>query len=562
MEAKFVLMHLFILTVGPSRTTTTTTTSAPLVVQDNSVCRSRGIILSSQEFQAETCAYCYMYMPSSQFEPGAKWVLARRLHIGQGSRLTDGNVTVVANVSDKNSPLLRTFAIGSSAPQLWRDCCYAAERCCDRMMANNMDDDGTLNSQQRCPPTWDGWQCWDDGGQPGQVEYRACPSYIYFHSSSAVGSDNTCGKYAEKTCMSDGRWFYRNNVGEWTNYTTCSRVSTYIVKEHVHVALYALSVVALTPAIIIFFSYKVLRVPRIAIHKNLFASLLLHCLSMITFKSVVLLPYIEQTAKQSNHSSLLEENTFECRLLLMLTKYFRLTNYTWMFCEGYYLHRLLANTFEEERSLTFILSVGWGLPLVPCLLYGLLRLTIEDSECWALPASDAWVEWIYMGPGLGCILANFVFFVNIFRILVTKLRAPHANEPAHFRKAVRATVVLLPLFGLHWLLTLYRPQSGHCVWLTFYKYVNVVLDGLQGLMVAIAFCYRNGEILTLLSRSLTNCRRRHEDGLHAFAAPLTTIQHPHPHPEVEPATKKTVLQIDNSAADGAEEEKLYQRDTK
>ena len=45
---------------------------------------------------------------------------------------------------------------------------------------------------------------------------------------------------------------------------------------------------------------------------------------------------------------------------MMLTKYFRLTNYTWMFCEGYYLHRLLANTFEEERSLAFILSIGWG----------------------------------------------------------------------------------------------------------------------------------------------------------------------------------------------------------
>ena len=44
----------------------------------------------------------------------------------------------------------------------------------------------------------------------------------------------------------------------------------------------------------------------------------------------------------------------------MLSKYFRLTNYTWMFCEGYYLHRLLANTFEEERSLMAILSIGWG----------------------------------------------------------------------------------------------------------------------------------------------------------------------------------------------------------
>ena len=54
------------------------------------------------------------------------------------------------------------------------------------------------------------------------------------------------------------------------------------------------------------------------------------------------------------------QNTLGCQLLMMLTKYFRLTNYTWMFCEGYYLHRLLANTFEEERSLAFILSIGWG----------------------------------------------------------------------------------------------------------------------------------------------------------------------------------------------------------
>ena len=54
------------------------------------------------------------------------------------------------------------------------------------------------------------------------------------------------------------------------------------------------------------------------------------------------------------------QNTIACRILLMITKYFRLTNYTWMFCEGYYLHRLLVNTFEEERSIKFILAVGWG----------------------------------------------------------------------------------------------------------------------------------------------------------------------------------------------------------
>ena len=72
--------------------------------------------------------------------------------------------------------------------------------------------------------------------------------------------------------------------------------------------------------------------------------------------------------------------------------------------------------------------------------------------------------------------------------------------PTVFRKAVRATAVLLPLFGLHWLVTLYRPSSsssamtGGCIWGFLHKYVIVILDGSQGLIVSIAFCYRNGEV--------------------------------------------------------------------
>jgi len=38
-------------------------------------------------------------------------------------------------------------------------------------------------------------------------------------------------------------------------------------------------------------------------------------------------------------------------------------------------------------------------------------------------------------------------------------------------------------------------QLGDCIVTTVYKYFNVMLDGLQGLMVSIAFCYRNGEVI-------------------------------------------------------------------
>ena len=96
--------------------------------------------------------------------------------------------------------------------------------------------------------------------------------------------------------------------------------------------------------------------------------------------------------------------------------------------------------------------------MVPTVVYASIRLYHGDTMCWAQPSHHGWVEWIAYLPGLLCIAGNMFFFVNIFYILLTKLRAPHANEPTNFRKAVRACSVLVPLFGLQWLITFYRSE--------------------------------------------------------------------------------------------------------
>ncbi|GIX92249.1 uncharacterized protein CEXT_244301, partial [Caerostris extrusa] len=54
-------------------------------------------------------------------------------------------------------------------------------------------------------------------------------------------------------------------------------------------------------------------------------------------------------------------------------------------------------------------------------------------------------------------------------------------------KAVRATLVLVPLFGLHFFLVLYQPQSGQCVTLESYTFLSYAMDGLQGFLVSLIF---------------------------------------------------------------------------
>ena len=50
-----------------------------------------------------------------------------------------------------------------------------------------------------------------------------------------------------------------------------------------------------------------------------------------------------------------------------------------------------------------------------------------------------------------------------------------------------------------------RLNSGGCYLLAAYKYTDVLLDSLQGFIVSVTFCYRNGEVgfcFELLNMSL------------------------------------------------------------
>ncbi|XP_069191025.1 calcitonin gene-related peptide type 1 receptor-like [Procambarus clarkii] len=340
-----------------------------------------------------------------------------------------------------------------------------------------------------CPNTWDGWQCWP-ATPPNTQLRRSCPSYIYH------GKGPSCAKEASKLCESEGRWYRRGEIHEWSNYSSCSVEENIHRRLYVHIAAYSISVASLFPALCIFFSYKQLRVHRITLHKHLFISLLLEAVGVIVFRFL-----------QLYKNDLIQQNPAWCVALNLLTKYASLSNYMWYLCEGFYLHKLLASAFAEQNSLIIFYLIGWGFPLVPLTIYAVIRGQGEgNTHCWIVPVEG--LDWVINLPPLLAILINVIFVVNIIRILVSKVRATSANEPSQYRKAVRATMMVVPLFGLQYIITIYRHQVLGCDWQDLYQIFNNLIEGSTGAVVAIIFCYTNGEVKALLRRSWERLQER------------------------------------------------------
>ncbi|CAJ0604633.1 unnamed protein product, partial [Cylicocyclus nassatus] len=68
---------------------------------------------------------------------------------------------------------------------------------------------------------------------------------------------------------------------------------------------------------------------------------------------------------------------------------------------------------------------------------------------------------------------NLFFLLNIVRVLITKLKVTHQAESSLYMKAVRATLILVPLLGIQYVLLPYKP--GGRVSSEIYDYVMNIL---------------------------------------------------------------------------------------
>ncbi|XP_043088515.1 calcitonin gene-related peptide type 1 receptor [Puntigrus tetrazona] len=337
-----------------------------------------------------------------------------------------------------------------------------------------------------CNRTWDGWLCWEDSA-PGTA-VQLCPSYF---------QDFDPAEKVTKVCDSDGQWFHHPESNRlWTNYTQCleytkQKLELMSVSYYLVIVGHVLSIVSLLVSICIFSYFKCLSCQRITLHKNMFTSFILN-----SFATIAWFYFIGDDRTKTVSSQV------GCKLLVSIMHYTSCSNYFWMLCEGIYLHTLIiVAVFVGEQQLGWYYLLGWGFPVIPAVLHAVARLLFHDDRCWIMNTN---LLYIVHSPIQVALLVNLFFLLNIVRVLITKLRVTHCIESNVYMKAVRATIILVPLLGAHFILVPLVP-SGR-VSIAVYEFFMNVFAHFQGFLVAVIFCFCNGEVQAALRLKFAQCR--------------------------------------------------------
>ncbi|MBN3312568.1 VIPR protein, partial [Atractosteus spatula] len=258
---------------------------------------------------------------------------------------------------------------------------------------------------------------------------------------------------------------------------------------------YSVSLISLSAATIILCVFRKLHCTRNYIHMHLFMSFILKTISVF-IKDVILFE-----AGESDHCAV---GSVGCKAAIVFFQYCIMANFFWLLVEGLYLHTLLAISFFSERKYFWCyILIGWGTPSVFITAWSIARAYFNDIGCWDMIVYPYW--WIIKAPITVSIVVNFILFICIIRILVQKIHSPDVG-----RKESSQYLSLVHFFNIH---PTKMPNAEHLVffvkshnlssvfcYVKYQFYMKKSMCSLFGFLVAVLYCFLNGEVQAEIKR--------------------------------------------------------------
>ncbi|XP_075587333.1 secretin receptor isoform X2 [Dermatophagoides farinae] len=363
------------------------------------------------------------------------------------------------------------------------------------------------SSDPMCESWWDGIFQWPESKSNTTVQIPC--HKIFATTMGNVDADDYERQtlYARRQCGSNGQWGWNN----WTNYTDCLNLLAMQEKDssttariqgvvsYIALLLLIASMVSLIISIVIFVSFKPLKCLRIKVHKNLCIALLMNCCLYIIMNLLVNIQKLDISTSLP----------WFCKSLKALNIYSSMATINWMFVEGFLFHKTLLAPFHQNTRIYLFgyYFIGWIFPAICVLAWALsveFLSSVGEKLCWEGFGNSNTI-FIVSVPMIICVAVNFLFLINIIRILLMKLRADNKSDIVTM-KAIKATAFLIPLLGIHHLVVLYNPSTFNRKLVSIYIVINVMFQSVQGIIVSVLYCFTNQEVRTVLNAAWS--RRR------------------------------------------------------
>nr|XP_010964314.1 PREDICTED: glucagon-like peptide 2 receptor [Camelus bactrianus] len=370
-----------------------------------------------------------------------------------------------------------------------------------------------------CNGTFDQYVCWPHSF-PGNVSVP-CPSYLPWWREENSGR-------AYRYCLSRGTWQTQENSTDiWQDDSECSENHSFKQNVEHHALLsslqllytvgYSLSIVSLFLALTLLLFLRKLHCTRNYIHMNLFASFILRALAVLVKDVVFYNSYSKRPDNEQAWMSYVSEMAAPCRSAQVLLHYFVGANYSWLLVEGLYLRTLLEPTVLSERWLwPRYLLVGWAFPVLFVVPWSIARAQLENTGCWGTNRNKS-IWWIIRGPMLLCVMVNFFIFLKILKLLISKLKAHQMCFRDYKYRLAKSTLVLIPLLGVHEILFSFITDDQVEGFSKLIRlFIQLTLSSFHGLLVALQYCFANGEVKAELRKQWARFLLAHHSGCRAW----------------------------------------------
>ncbi|NWQ80765.1 GLR protein, partial [Columbina picui] len=176
-----------------------------------------------------------------------------------------------------------------------------------------------------------------------------------------------------------------------------------------------------------------------------------------------------------------------CRAAQVLMQYCILANHYWFLVEAVYLYKLLIGAvFSEKNYYRLYLYLGWGTPVVFVVPWMAAKYLKENAE----------------GEGAGLCVPhsvslqiNLLIFMRILKVILAKLRANQKGYADYKLRLAKATLTLIPLFGIHEVVFIFATDEQTTGILRYVKvFFTLFLNSFQGFLVAVLYCFANKEV--------------------------------------------------------------------